>query len=96
MNLPRGMSIVNHRLPGENFLAYRERRRFVNRIIESALKGRYATHSKDGRKYIVGPFWKHKPHEVTAESFKLSPHGVPEPHMFKVMHPGTLVKAPAK
>lgn len=87
------MSIVNHRQAGESFMAYRERRRFVNRIIKNALKGRYVLRSKDGRKYIPGPHRSHQPHEVKAEGFIVGPTGAPAPHTFVVMHPGTLVKA---
>ncbi len=105
MNLPRGMSIVNHRQAGESFLEYRARRRFVNKYIKSVLLGRYATQSRakfcypDGerefhpaRKYIPGPHRSHKPHEVTVEGFVAGPAGAPQPHVFRVTHPGTLVK----
>ena len=101
------MSIVNHRQPGESFLAYRDRRRFVNRIIKSALKGRYAIWSRDKshfsgidraqppRRYVPGPHKSHQPHEVTAfsETPWVDAYGkVHENRMFRVTHPGTLAK----
>lgn len=112
-NTLRGASICNHRQAGESATDYRARRRFVNQIIESALQGRYATHSRakpwretglitealetgQPMRYVPGPHRSHQPHEVTQEGFKLSPLGVLEPHTFRVMHPGTLVKERAE
>ena len=80
------MSIVNHRQAGESFLAYRDRRRFVNKVIKSALLGRYATG------YVPGPHPSHKPHEVKIEGMTLSDKGVPTPHTWRVLHPGTLIR----
>lgn len=102
------MDIRNHRLAGESATSYRHRRREVNKLIARYLRvGTPATHSRDkssfserkgpgpepSRKYVNGPHRSHGPHGVKAEGFILSPLGVPTPHMFKVMHPGTLVKA---
>lgn len=92
------MNIQNHRQPGESAVAYRHRRREVNRLIGRYLQtGVPATHSRellDGkpRPYVPGPHKTHKPHKVEQKGMRLSPYGVPEPHVWAVMHPGTLVK----
>lgn len=94
------------RLPGEAFQDYKTRQRLVHRAIKWTLRyGQPATHARMPRvrqwtlspspmKYAPGPHKSHKPHEVTAEGFILSPLGVPTPYAFRVLHPGTLVKVP--
>lgn len=82
------MDIRNHRLAGESATSYRHRRRAVNKLI-----ARYLRVGTPAAGYVNGPHRSHGPHEVKAEGFILSPLGVPTPHTFKVMHPGTLVKA---
>ena len=83
-------SIVNHRLPGEGALEYRSRRRFVARLLKRKAAG------KPAEGYVPGPHRSHKPHEVTANGMVMSPAGVPTPHTWRVVHPGTLVRKVAK
>ena len=90
--------LVNHRLPGESAVAFRERRRHFNRVLKRYLqRGKPATapRKKDGAPpmiYVPGPHRSHQPHEVTAEGFITGPAGAPVEHTFRVLHPGTLVK----
>lgn len=93
------MNIQNHRQAGESAVAYRHRRREVNKLIDAYLKqGVPATHSRKldfNHKpfaYVPGPHRTHKPHEVARTGTVLGPAGVPREHVFKVTHPGTLVK----
>ena len=99
--------LVNHRLPGESAVAFRERRRHFNRVLKLYLqRGRPATHSRDktfGKtfglasmrrpcRYMPGPHPSHKPKEIVTPGFTLGPAGAPVGHLFKVIHPGTLIK----
>ena len=71
----------------------RMRRRRAQRILKLRLRfGVPATHSRDGRKYAPGPHRTHQPHEIKQDGMVLNGHGVPVPHVFRVLHPGTLVK----
>lgn len=100
--------LLNHRQAGESATSYRHRRREVAKLVDLALKGKPATHSRDkshfsgegraqpARQYVPGPHPTHKPHKVTQVGTIRPPYGVPEPHIWTVMHPGTLVKAVAK
>ena len=78
------------------------------KLVDQLLKGKPATESSvkytinpdphkgritvAPRKYIVGRDPTHKPHKVEFKGMTLSPAGVPTPHTWTVMHPGTLVK----
>lgn len=100
--------LLNHRQAGESATSYRHRRREVAKLVDQLLKGKPATHSRDkshfsgegraqpARQYIPGPHPTHKPHKVELKGMTLSPAGVPTPHTWTVMHPGTLVKAVVK
>lgn len=90
---------------GESSQQYRRRRAANNKTIDFYLRnGRPATHSRDkahfsgvgraqpARLYVVGPHKTHKPHEVKQHGAVMSAAGVPTPHTWTVMHPGTLVK----
>jgi len=94
------MNIQNHRMPRESMAAYRQRRRQVKKLIDHYLRtGQPATHSrkldmnKKPRRYVPGPHPTHKPHKVEFKGMTMSAAGVPTPHTWTVMHPGTLVKA---
>lgn len=90
--------LLNHRQAGESATSYRHRRREVAKLVDQLLKGKPATHSrklgidKKPRAYVPGPHPTHKPHKVEFKGMTLSPAGVPTPHTWTVMHPGTLVK----
>lgn len=100
--------LLNHRQAGESATSYRHRRREVAKLVDQLLKGKPATHSRDkshfsgegraqpARRYIPGQDPTHKPHKVEFKGMALSSAGVPTPHTWTVMHPGTLVKAVAK
>lgn len=101
--------LLNHRQAGESATSYRHRRREVAKLVDLALKGKPATHCGQKyrpdpdpdkgritvapRAYVPGPHPTHKPHKVEFKDMTLSPAGVPTPHTWTVMHPGTLVKA---
>jgi hypothetical protein len=87
------IDIRNHRLTGENRIAYCNRRRIGNKLLKLYLRfGRPATQSRKGERYAPGPHKSHKPHGVEFEGLAVGPTGAPVPHTWKVMHPGTLVK----
>lgn len=100
--------LLNHRQAGESATSYRHRRREVAKLVDLALKGKPATHSRDkshfsgegraqpARRYVPGPDVTHKPHDISTKVMVLNQNGVPEMKEFKVRHPGTLVKAVAK
>lgn len=57
------VEIANVRQPGEKRKAYRERLKKVAALIKHYLRGYPATHSRDGREYVVGPRRKHQPQD---------------------------------
>lgn len=97
--------LLNHRQAGESATSYRHRRREVAKLVDQALNGKPATHSRDkshfsgegraqpARKYVPGPHKSHQPYDISADVMVLNLHGVPEMKKFTVRHPGTLVKA---
>lgn len=76
------------RNPGETFQQYKRRRVANARTIDF-----YLRHGRPAQGYVVGPHKTHKPHEVKQHGTVMSAAGVPTPHIWTVMHPGTLVRA---
>ena len=95
--------ISNHRLPGENAVEFRDRRRQWNKVLKMYLqRGKPAVESRRRALvlgavmvYVPGPHPSHKPHEVVVrvdvnpwtDAFGL----VHSQREFTVIHPGTLI-----
>ena len=100
--------ISNHRLPGENAVEFRDRRRQWNKVLKLYLqRGVPATPRPivdrfgkvTSQKYIPGPHPSHKPREVVVR-IDVTPwtdaYGIVHSQReFTVIHPGTLIRVPA-
>ena len=53
--------VANRRRVNESLTAYHKRLRHVASLIKAYLRGYPATHSSDGREYVVGPHKTHGP-----------------------------------
>ena len=92
------IDITPQRHRGEPFGEYCHRRRLGNKILREYLRrGIPARASREGNGpghlYVPGPHRSRQPHEVKIDGLRLNEHGVPVPHTWRVMHPGTLVKS---
>ncbi len=73
---------------GESFEQYKRRRVANARTIKA-----YLRMGRPAEGYVAGPHKTHKPHKVKQEGTVMSAAGVPTPHTWVVMPPGTLVRA---
>lgn len=87
---------------GESFQQYKRRRAANNKTIDFYLRNgrpaKYSNKTWGWREptpyvYVVGSHKTHKPHEVKQHGTVMSAAGVPTPHTWTVVHPGTLVRA---
>lgn len=76
------------RKASESFEQYK-RRRLANALTIKE----YLRRGRPAEGYVNGPHKTHLPHEVKQSGMAQSAAGVPAPHVWTVMHPGTLVRA---
>lgn len=73
---------------GESYEEYRARRKKANAAVKAYLLG-----GTPAEAYKNGPHKTHLPHVVEQKGTVISAAGVPTPHVWSVLHPGTLMKA---